>query len=134
MKISVVLTGILILFHHYQVNDPELEYLAQTRGFYKHVLISDGNIQTTESNGGDMVQRKLTSTELEELWNLISKIDLERVKIPEERRSSYDAAPFATLRFRKMEALHDFDFDHGHPPIALQELVNKVLTLSEIVE
>ncbi|WP_350289411.1 hypothetical protein [uncultured Croceitalea sp.] len=111
-----------------------IKYVAQTRGFFLQVDIEANIIKVVNERGGVPLERELSTIELERLKKISTKADFENVETLERSKSTYDAAAMASLQVMTNESEYLFEFDHGYPPEKLEELVNKIITLSEIVE
>ena len=114
-----------------------ITYEAMTRGFYEKIWVSKDSI--TVSNDRNKVEKVSVSTpqkDWSELTNLIKGIDIKQLPNLEAPTSmrQYDGAAFATLGIiqDKSEILSN-SFDHGHPPKQIETLVNKVLSMRELL-
>lgn len=115
-----------------------ITYEATTRGFYEIIWISKDSISlTNDRNHKEKVSIPTPKNDWEELMNLLENIDLPtlpNLEAPTAMRH-HDGAPFATLMVtqNKQETKTE-NFDHGHPPKPIEALVNKVLSMKEIVK
>jgi len=134
MKVFLFYLLAITSFSNCQEKDIQLHYLAQTRGFFLQIDVSENFITVINQRGGLPFKRKLTQSELQELQKILSEINFEKVEKSKDSKSTYDAAPYATLVYQTKTKSYSYDFDHGYPPKTLKDLVNKFLTLSEIVE
>lgn len=111
-----------------------LVYVAHSRGFYLEITIDPAKITVVKGRDGATKERILNKTERIQLEEIIATIDFNDKIEAGTSRSAVDAAAMATFTCTLGNQNHEFNFDHGHPPEEIKELVNKVLTLSEIVE
>lgn len=113
----------------------EIRYEATTRGFYEMIWISNGNLSlTNDRNHETKATYAIADKDRDELTGLLSKVDVEALpslEAPTSKRH-HDGAAFATLTVVRdgIETQTD-NFDHGHPPKAIEELVSKILSLAE---
>lgn len=114
-------------------NISAISYEASTRGFYERVWITKDSITITTDR--DHVN-KMTYTTLENDWNdlmqLLKDVNIEampELESPTAMRH-YDGAPFASLFVTQGDTeTQSNSFDHGHPPKAIEAVVNKVLSI-----
>jgi hypothetical protein len=114
--------------------DMELHYIAQTRGFFLEIEVKSKVLKVINERGSEAKERELSELDFEELKTLLSITDLDDVETSTSSKSTYDAAAMASLNLSIKGKSYQFDFDHGNPPKKLEALVNKIITLSEIVE
>ncbi|WP_281541895.1 hypothetical protein [Maribacter aestuarii] len=112
----------------------ELLYVAQTRGFFLKIVVKSKVLTVISERDGEVKERELSELDFEELKTLLAITDLDDVKTSTSSKSTYDAAAMASLNLSIKGKSYQFDFDHGNPPKKLEALVNKIITLSEIVE
>lgn len=112
-------------------------YEASTRGFYEKTWITKDSISF--SGDRDLV-KVVTSKCGEEDWNTLSnflkEINLEEIPEMESPSKKYqvDGAAMATLAIKiNQEAYKTQVFDHGYPPKAISKIVNKVLSMKELI-
>ena len=107
------------------------EYTANTRGFYRNIIIQDQT--ATISNDRNGVQKptviKLSDADWNELHGYFKSIDLEKLasyKAPTEKRF-YDGAAIADLKVICMKKEYkSVSFDDGFPPLEIEKFVNKI--------
>lgn len=128
--------SILVLFsiNNCEQENMELNYLAQSRGFFLKIELQGNALKVINQKGGETKERQLSKLEQEELKNIVTSSDFDNVEASDSTKSHYDAAAMASLTFTLEGNNHEFEFDHGNPPRKLESLVNKIITLSEIVE
>lgn len=115
-----------------------ITYEASTRGFYEIIWISKDLISV--SNDRDHIEKTSFATpakDWNELMDVLNKIDLQTLPTLEAPTAMrhYDGAPFATLMVtQNIQETKTENFDHGHPPKPIEALVNKVLSMREMVK
>ena len=110
-------------------------YTKQSRGLFEEVLISKNSIKLIDGqNSSSPKTGKISEKDWTLLQKMVGDLNLEQfseLKAPTDKRL-YDGAPMATLKLmRNGKELVTPTFDHGHPPQAIEALVNKVLSLKE---
>ena len=111
-----------------------IEYSANTRGFYQKIVIQKQTIMVSrDRKGADNPQaEKISDADWKVLIAAFSEINLEELpnlKAPTEKRF-YDGAAIGELRVTyKGKEYHTSGFDHGVPPVEIEQLVNKILSL-----
>jgi hypothetical protein len=112
----------------------DAKYVAQSRGFFLEVVVTSNTLNIVDTRGGMVKVKELDQQELEQLYRLGADIDFDSVSSTDSSKSSYDAAALANLDLYIDGKTYQFNFDHGYPPVELEALINKIITLSEIVE
>ncbi|WP_411894079.1 META domain-containing protein [Winogradskyella sp. A2] len=118
-------------------SDLVIIYKALSRGSFDFIKISDSKISLSSDRElkefNDYSCSNEDQNQLEELVNQLNLENLEKLEAPTDKRL-FDGAPIATLTIIKngMEKTTQ-SFDHGHPPEEIKALVNKVLSIKEIV-
>lgn len=123
--------------------DPELskemkkstiEYQATSRGFYLNINIVDEKLLITRQRNGETKEYKLNNQDWKDLANLYKKVDIDKLptyKDPTQKRF-YDGAAIANLRIvYDGKTYETVGFDHGNPPLEIQEFVNKIVSFSD---
>jgi len=112
-------------------------YEASTRGFYEKTWITKDSISfSTDRNLKDFVSSKCKNEDWGELIMLLNEVEIESLPNlePPTKLHQVDGAPMATLSIEKGDEIYETKvFDHGHPPKAISQLVNKVLSIKEIM-
>ena len=116
--------------------DTTIVYEATTRGFYEKIWIDKDSISVTNDRNEAEISRFPTpKSDWDELIHILSEIDvtnLPNLKAPTSTRE-YDGAAIATLSVKQNEQeTKSNSFDHGHPPKAIEALVNKVLSMGKV--
>ncbi len=117
-----------------EMKNSTIEYQAVSRGFYLNINIQDEKLTMTRERDGETKEYKLTSNDWKELANLYKKVDIEKIatyKDPTQKRF-YDGAAIANLRIvYEGKAYETVGFDHGNPPVEIEEFVNKIVSFSD---
>lgn len=111
-----------------------IEYQATSRGFYLNINIQDEKLTMTRKRDGETKEYTLTNQDWKDLANLYKKVELDKLssyKDPTQKRF-YDGAAIANLRVvYEGKTYQTIGFDHGNPPIEIEEFVNKIVSFSE---
>lgn len=108
-----------------------IEYEANTRGFYRKVVIKNQMVTVSaDRNGSDKPKaQKITDADWKYLISAFERINLDGIsnlKAPTEKRF-YDGAPIGSLKITYKEKTYDSAaFDHGNPPAEIEKLVTKI--------
>lgn len=119
-------------------DDTKISYEATTRGFYEKIWVAKDSITiTADRNQKILMHYPTPEKDWNELTTLLKDVDIKdmpNLESPTKMRQ-YDGAAFATLAVTKdkMETKSN-SFDHGHPPAAIEAVVNKVLSMKEMYE
>ena len=135
-SMKTLILSILALFsiNNCKQENIELNYIAQSRGFFLEIELQSNILKVTNQRGNEAKERQLSKIEQEELRNIVTSTDFDNVETLDSTKSHYDAAAMASLTLTLDGNNHEFEFDHGNPPRKLESFVNKIITLSEIVE
>lgn len=116
----------------------KISYRASTRGFFEVIEITgDSASFTKDYNLKNIDKVALPQEEKADIINLLSKIDINSITElePPSKTHQYDAAPAAFLKITRGDA--EFmtpSFDHGNPPKAISDIVEKILSLKTLFE
>ena len=115
-----------------------ISYTTTTRGYYERIWIEgDSLFVTLDRNEEKVSSMPLSEEDLQELQTIIADLPLNRIseiEAPTNKRHG-DAARMANLDITIDSKTYESQtFDHGHPPLELERLVNKVLSLRELIE
>lgn len=114
-----------------------ISYKATTRGFYEKIWITKDSIyMTTDRNSQHINSQALNADFWNELLSLVNKTDLEELEhlVPPSKMHQVDGAAMATLEVKRNQKVFTTKvFDHGHPPKTISALVNKVLSVKELL-
>ena len=114
-----------------EIKDIEIQYEANTRGFYNKLVLKNATISSTNDRDGkeNPIVQKVTDADWSALNDEINKVDLENLpnlKSPTEKRF-YDGAAIANLKIiYKGNTYQTSDFDHGFPPMQIKRVVEMV--------
>ena len=118
-----------------QEDSKSITYIIQSRGLFEEIIVSEGTIKLSNRNNSiNSIEKKIPEKDWQEIQKFIGELNLEKLpnlKAPTDKRL-YDGAAIATLKLKKNgKELSTPAFDHGHPPEAIEALVNKILSLKE---
>ena len=111
-----------------EMKDIEIQYEANTRGFYQKLVLKNATISSTNDREGkeNPIVQKVSDADWNALKDEINKLDLENLpnlKAPTEKRF-YDVAAIANLKIiYKGKMYQSSDFDHGFPPMQIKRVV-----------
>ena len=113
------------------------EYSALSRGFYNRVLITHLTLSVQKGRSSETVTKPCNKDDWSELISLLNEINLKNIselKAPTQVRL-YDGAAIAQLIItQENTSFETKSFDHGKPPLEIEALVKKILSLSENIE
>jgi hypothetical protein len=114
-----------------EMKDIEIQYEANTRGFYNKLVLKNETISSTNDRDGkeNPIVQKVTDADWSAIIQELNKVDLENLpnlKAPTEKRF-YDGAAIANLKIiYKGNTYQTSDFDHGFPPMQIKRVVEMV--------
>lgn len=114
-----------------EMKDIEIQYEANTRGFYQKLVIKKATISSTNDREGkeNPIVQKISDADWKALKDEIIKLDLENLsnlKAPTEKRF-YDGAAIANLKIIYNGKIYQSsDFDHGFPPMQIKRVVEMI--------
>jgi len=110
-----------------------VDYEANSRGFYKKIKIEDKKLYVMNERKGESTEVSLSKKEWNELVEAFKEINLEgmnNLKAPTDKRL-YDGAAHANISITlKGKTYTTEGFDHGYPPIEIENLINKLIFLT----
>ena len=115
----------------FEMKDIEIQYEANTRGFYNKLILKNATIFSTNDRDGkeNPIVQKVSEVDWKALIQELNKVDLENLsnlKAPTEKRF-YDGAAIANLKITyKGKIYQSSDFDHGFPPMQIKRVVEIV--------
>jgi hypothetical protein len=115
----------------FEMKDIEIQYEANTRGFYNKLILKNATISSTNDRDGkeNPIVQKVSEVDWNALIQELNKVDLENLsnlKAPTEKRF-YDGAAIANLKITyKGKIYQSSDFDHGFPPMQIKRVVEIV--------
>jgi hypothetical protein len=114
-----------------EMKDIEIQYEANTRGFYNKLVLKNATISSTNDREGkeNPIVQKISDADWIALNDEINKVDfdnLSNLKAPTEKRF-YDGAAIANLKIiYNGKTYQTSDFDHGFPPMQIKRIVEIV--------
>lgn len=119
-------------------DDTTISYEATTRGFYEKIWVEKDSIAVTNDRNSLEISRFPTpNSDWNELMKILNEVNLSTLPELESPTSTreYDGAAIATLSVKQNEMeTKSNSFDHGHPPKAIEVLVNKVLSMGNLAK
>ena len=115
-----------------------ITYEAVSRGFFEEISLSKDSLTIcNDINKKGYKTYNLSKENWSTCLELLSKIDmngLSELEAPTTYRYS-DGAPHATLIIKDSDKeIRSSEFDHGHPPNEIKELVEKLLTIKKMAK
>ena len=111
-----------------------VQYTADTRGYHLKIIIVNQKATISQGRGTDNPSEvvAISDSDWKDLVAEFQKIKLEEVpnlKDPTQKRF-YDGAAIANLKIRYQDKNYEtVAFDHGIPPAAIENFVNKIVSL-----
>ena len=134
MKKTIVLLFTLLFFaacagqKRTEDNSVKLEYKAYSRGFYQMIRVENQSVFVTKSREGKPEVIKLSTNDLQMMVQELDLVSFPNWKAPTDKRF-FDGAAFANLKITKQgKTVESPGFDHGHPPVTIEKIVNKMLS------
>ena len=115
----------------FEMKDIEIQYEANTRGFYNKLILKNATISSTNDRDGkeNPIVQKVSEVDWKALIQELNKVDLENLsnlKAPTEKRF-YDGAAIANLKIIYNGKIYQSsDFDHGFPPMQIKRVVEMI--------
>ena len=118
-------------------NDLEIIYIANTRGFYEYLKITQESVVFSKDRDlKTTITKDCPEKDWKTLVKLLSEVDIKLVNTlePPSKKFQFDGAPMATLELKTNEQqVKTPIFDHGNPPKEIVKVVTKVLGLKDKV-
>ncbi|MGL2965462.1 hypothetical protein [Flavobacterium sp. XGLA_31] len=117
------------------ITNATLQYTANSRGFFLKAVIVNQRLTISRDRDGNQTPREITISDADwkEIIGYFEKIDLAKLpelKDPTQKRF-YDGAAIANLKVHYQNKNYETtDFDNGHPPVEIEKLVNKIVSLA----
>jgi len=113
-----------------------ITYKANTRGYYEEISVSKNTLKVcNDINKKRYETFECTQVDWEACLQLLSKINIDslsKLEAPTSMRFS-DGAAHATLIINDgNKEIRSSEFDHGHPPKEIKELIEKLLALKKM--
>ncbi len=119
-------------------NQVKVTYRASTRGFFEVIEIEGDSISfTNDYNLKEINTFAIPAEEKEEFNRLLSELDISELSElePPSKTHQYDAAPAAFLKVTKGDEIFMTpSFDHGKPPKAINDIIEKILSIKSMFE
>lgn len=117
--------------------DTVITYEASSRGFFEKIWITKDTISySTDRSLKETQVSKCNNEDWDEIVKLLNEVnikDLPQIE-PPSNRNQVDAAAMATFTVEINKVSYKTKvFDHGNPPKDIIELVNKVLSMKEMM-
>lgn len=133
---NVIENGLMTNDSLKQSSIPTILYEANARNFVLKLKVENQILYVTKHRDiiGYESQVKISDNDWKEITDLVKKVDLNKVKDlkwPTEMRY-YDGAADANVIFISNGLEYPAKgFDHGHPPLEIEKLINKIVKLTE---
>ncbi len=114
----------------------QIEYTANTRGFFQKLMVNNGVFSKSEDRNSDAKAEaiSLSKEETQDLVAAFQEINLEDLgdyKAPTEKRF-HDGAAIGKLKITYQGKTYESqDFDHGNPPVEIEKFVDKLVSLAK---
>lgn len=114
----------------------QIEYTANTRGFYQKLMVNDGILSKSEDRNSDAKAQgiALSNEQTQELVTTFQEISLEDLsdyKAPTEKRF-HDGAAIGQLKITYQGKTYESkEFDHGNPPVEIEKFVDKLVSFAK---
>ena len=111
-----------------------IEYVANTRGFYKKIHVQNQMVTVSKDRRGDDNPKpiKIADADWQKIIEAFQKVDLDELpnlEAPSKKRF-YDGAAIANLKITyKDKTYESSSFDHGNPPSEIKKLVTIINAL-----
>lgn len=142
MKILIILLSLVSIDHSCSqaIKNQDsiiIEYSAQSRGTYKHIVITKKLISITNIRGENPITKTCNTTTWDSILKAFEPIDIENIpnlKAPSENRF-FDGAAIGNFKINYNGKTYESpSFDHGNPPKEIAALVKEILSISENIE
>jgi len=137
MKVFIILVSFFLIKGCSESKDFEeikIQYVAETRGYYKSVKIENKKFLVINKRGGKLREISLSKKEWDLLSSLFTNIDLknfENLTGPTSERD-FDKKPFGNLfLINNKKTYQTKGFDHTIPPKEIKPFVDLLLEYSE---
>jgi hypothetical protein len=113
-----------------------LQYTASTRGFFQKIDVINQKATVFRDRNSEKFPEEITISDKDwkEIIGYFEKINLEKLptlKDPTQKRF-YDGAAIANLKIRYQDKNYETtDFDHEFPPVEIEKLANKIVSLAK---
>ena len=113
------------------IDDAVVEYTANTRGFYEHIVLKNKTISVNQDRNNPSAAKvvNVSDEEWEHLDVYFKSVDLENMPnlvAPTEKRF-HDGAAIADLKITYGGKVYQSQsFDHGDPPATISKIVDEI--------
>ena len=132
--IAVVFGSIFSLNAQNNLKNADVEYTANTRGFYQKIKLKGQMLSFTNDRNDTLMQNetKISSKDflyLNTEFKKIKLVGISKLKPPTSKRQ-YDGAAIADLKIVYSEKTYQTQsFDNGYPNIKIKKFVDKLISL-----
>ena len=114
----------------------QIQYVANSRGMYQKITIQNQEVAISKDRNDEGIgsSTKISDADWKELVGLFSKLNLEQLSTYEgpTQKRFHDGAAMANMIVKyKEKEYQSTTFDHGNPPVAIADLVNKVVSIAK---
>ena len=113
-----------------------MEYEALTRGSYSKVIVKQDTVITIKDREmKNVATSSLSKSDWNSLLSLLEKVDTDKLNQlkPPSTKHQFDGALLANLSVvRGDKTNRSTTFDHGNPPAEIKELVEKIISVSDL--
>lgn len=138
MKIFFIILSTLFLAkgcsNQKNIEEVEIQYVAETRGYYYSIKIEDKNFYVIHARNEKPKEVQLSKDDWKELSKLFNEIDLTTFEklIGETNERDFDKRPFGNLFITKNdEKIQTRGFDHTIPPKEIKPFIDLILQYSK---
>lgn len=114
-----------------------IEYSAQSRRTFKHIIISKKSISVVNNNSETPMIKTCSGADWNNILKALKPIDIKNIpnlKAPSEKRF-FDGAAIGNFKINYNGKTYETPpFDHGNPPKEIEKLVKEILSISENIE
>jgi hypothetical protein len=137
MKVLIIVMSLFLMkgcYENKNIEKIKIQYVAETRGYYKSVKIENKEFLVTNVRDGEYQKINLEDNEWKLLSDLFSEIDLEEFEnlIGPTKERNFDKKAFGNLFITKNNKTYQTrGFDHTIPPTEIQPFVDLILEYSK---
>ena len=119
-----------------EIANSVIQYSADTRGYHLKIIVVNQKATISQGRGTENPSEEIAISDADwkELVSEFQKINLEEIpnlKDPTQKRF-HDGAAIANLKIRYQDKNYEtVAFDHGTPPAAIENFVNKIVSLAK---
>lgn len=116
-----------------QVKYALVSYKAASRGFFLDITVKGDSLSIITTNRGEPKISKLTSAQVQEIYDVVSTIDfssLSKIEPPSKKHQFDGASPASFHIEANGEYYQTQAFDHGNPPKELKSIIDTLLSFN----